>query len=256
MKNVITETYYLALRSLKETLRIPMSIIFPILIPLMQLLIFSQVFKNVSNLPGFTAGSYLDYQAPSIILMTVMFSAGNSAFAMILDLDTGFFDKLLLAPISRISILLGRISAEAIRIFAQTIFMAIIITVFIGVDNKSGVPGIVLMGILNSLFGVAYGGIFYFVALKTKNAQAAQAMFPITFPLLFFSTALMPKALLPDWVKTIVSANPVSYIIEAYRSLFTKGFESGPIIDAVTFSIIMGIVTLSLTWHAFKKLVK
>ena len=102
MRTMLLESYYLMARSIREILRIPMSLIFPILIPILQMLIFSQVFKNVANLPGFKSGSYLDYQAPSVILMTVMFSAGNSAFSMILDMDTGFLDKLLLAPISRI----------------------------------------------------------------------------------------------------------------------------------------------------------
>lgn len=250
----LSETYYLTARSLKEMVRIPMSLIFPILIPILQLLIFSQVFKNVANLPGFEALSYLDYQAPSVILMTVMFSAGNSAFSMILDMDTGFLDKLLLAPISRVSILASRLWAEAIRIFFQTILIILVITLAIGANNNSGVIGLFLIALLNSFFGIAYGGIFYTVALLTRNAQAAQAMFPITFPLLFLSTALMPKELLPGWLATVAGLNPVSYVIEAYRAILL-GVDSGEILDAINLTLVLSIITLTLAWFSFRRLV-
>ena len=254
MNVTLLETYYLTVRTLKEIVRLPLSLVFPILIPILQMLIFSQVFKNVANLPGFTSSSYLDYQAPSVILMTVMFSAGNSAFSMILDMDTGFLDKLLLAPIARISILLGRLSAEGIRIFFQTILMTFIVIVIAGANNQSGIWGIFVIAILNSLFGIAYGGIFYSVALRTKNAQAAQAMFPITFPLLFLSTALMPEQLLPSWLKTVANLNPVSYVIEAYRAILTGG-EMGQVVDAFILTFILGLLTLSFAYFSFRKLV-
>lgn len=254
MSQIFVESYFLTERSIREILRLPMSLIFPILIPILQMLIFSQVFKNVAALPGFGAASYLEYQAPSVILMTVMFSAGNSAFSMILDMDSGFLDKLLLAPISRISILLGRLWAEGIRIFFQTIFMTFIITVGAGVTNNSGIPGFFTIAVLNSFFGIAYGGIFYTVALLTRNAQAAQALFPITFPLLFLSTALMPKELLPDWLATVASINPVSHVIEAHRSVL---LATGPdqVLTAYGLTFVLGILTMSSAWLAFKKLV-
>lgn len=254
METTIFEIYYLTMRSIRELARIPLSLMFPILIPILQLLIFSQVFKNVSNLPGFASASYLDYQAPSVILMTVMFSAGNSAFSLILDMDTGFLDKLLLAPIARISILFSRLFSEAIRIFAQTILMTLVIVFLFGVSNQSGALGILMIALLNSFFGISYGGIFYTVALLTKNAQAAQAMFPITFPLLFLSTALMPKELLPNWLQTVASLNPVSYVIEAFREILA-GQDTGQIPDAIALTLILGAVTLSSAFLAFRKLV-
>lgn len=255
MNGVFLESHYLMVRSLKEILRIPMSLVFPILIPILQMLIFSQVFKNVASLPGFGASSYLDYQAPSVILMTVMFSAGNSAFAMILDMDSGFFEKLLLFPISRLSILLGRLWAEGVRIFFQTMLVTILIIFVMGVNNNSGFFGFFVIGVLNALFGIAYGGIFYTVALLTRNAQASQAMFPITFPLLFLSTALMPKELLPEWLKTVASINPVSHVIEAYRSVL---LANNPDQVLVAFGItgILGILTLATSFLAFRKLVR
>jgi len=143
--------------------------------------------------------------------------------AIVLDMERGYFDKLLLTPASRWSLIIGRVWADAVRaiFFASIMLIAALVA---GSGMATGVPGAILILVIAGLFGGAYSGIGIFIAMRTGNAQAAQAGFLLFFPLLFMAPAFAPLAVFDDWLRWIATVNPVTYIMEGMRGLVMEGY--------------------------------
>src|SRR2546426_678725 len=111
-------------------------------------------------------------------------------------------------------------------------------------------PGLTLLA---AAFGVAFSGLSNTVALRTKNTESTMMVsFSLTFPLLFLSTAMLPKALLPAWVQTFSTVNPVSYMADAARALILTGFDWTAIGNAFIAIAAFGIVLNGLAIMAFR----
>src|SRR6266702_3425901 len=218
---VLTEIGLVTWRSLVKLTRTPVLLFFSLFMPLIWLVMFSQTFGTVfssatsGGFPGGPAATPLPYDyvavlLPGIAVMTAIQSASQSGFGMVADLESGFMDKFFVAPIRRSSVLAGKLLADGLR-------MAALLTLANWkIPFATGVTGALLVTLLAAAFGVAFSGLSNFVALRTKNTEATMMVsFSLTFPLLFLSTAMLPKASLPVWVQNFSAVNPVSYIADA-----------------------------------------
>ena len=166
-------------------------------------------------------------------------------------------DKFFVAPIRRSSVLAGKLLADGLRMAAQTgiiLGIAAILTLFgLHIPFATGAVGAVLIMLLAAAFGVAFSGLSNTVALRTKNTETTMMVsFSLTFPLLFLSTALLPKALLPPWVQSFSTVNPVSYMADAARALILNGFDWTAIGNAFLAILAFGIVLNGLAIMAFR----
>ncbi len=241
---MITEVYHLFIRSLKKIVRMPAMLFFALFMPLIWILLFSQLFEKLADLPGFPTSSYLDFFVAGVVLMTVLSSSMQSGMAVVMDMDSGYLDKLLVAPINRFSILFGRLLADGFRIALQA-SVILIIALLMGASIKTGVGGFLLILAISVTFGIAWAGISNIIALVTKNSEATM-MFGMltTFPLIFMSTALMPIEMQPDWLETVAKFNPASYVVDGIRSLIISGYDWTLI--SQTFAIIMLVAIFSI----------
>src|SRR5206468_8933121 len=165
------------------------------------------------------AYDYVAVLLPGITVMTAIQSASQSGFGMVADLESGFMDKFFVAPMRRSSVLAGKLLADGIRMAAQAgiiLGIAAVLTLFNWkIPFATGVAGALVVMLLAAAFGVAFSGLSNTVALRTKNTEATMMVsFSLTFPLLFLSTAMLPKASLTDWVQSFSTVNPVSYIAD------------------------------------------
>jgi ABC-2 type transport system permease protein len=113
--------------------------------------------------------------------------------------------------------------------------------------------GALVIAVLAALFGVAFSGLSNTVALRTKNTEATMmASFALTFPLLFLSTAMLPKALLPPWVQAAATYNPVSYLADAARALIISGYDWTAIGKALLAIAIVFVVLNGMAISAFR----
>jgi ABC-2 type transport system permease protein len=182
--------------------------------------------------------------APGVIMMTMLFGAGQTGLGLIQDMDSGFLDKLLTTPINRFAILLGKMGGDLTRMVLQS-SMVVLIAVAAGVHIHTGLLGVFFIVVISGLFGMALAGINTMIALYTRNTEATFLLGNfVNLPLMFTSTAMMPKAFLPDWMQKIVVVNPITYGIEGMRGLITTGFDPNKVFPAV---IILGsIAALSI----------
>lgn len=248
------ETAWLGLSAIRRFYRVPANPISTLLFPLIQLFVFSQLFKDIVSLPGFTGGgSYLDYLAPGQVAFTVFFAVAWSGGTLLVNWRTGFLDKLRAAPINRFAILAG----ELVPLFLECVAMAagiLLLAMLLGAHVATGLPGFVGIVLLGGLFGVTWAGTSMFPALLTKNEQATGTLAMLFMPIAFMSTAFVPATLMPDWLRVINDWNPISYVIEAMRSLMTVGFDVGQLTRALVALMALGLVLQGATLWAFRRL--
>ena len=249
---VLTDSLVLAGRAGRELPRVPTRLVFPLLIPLMQLVLFASVFANVGLIKLAGNGSSLDFLAAGQVALSVMVGAGGSGFQMVQDIDSGFFDKLRVAPIPRLSIVAGLLATDAVRL-ATHVAVVTCVALLIGAKLETGVPGLVVMMLLGGFFGAMWSGISLNVALRTKNAEITGASNILIFPLYFASTAFVPYDLLPSWLQTLNKVNPVSYLVEGMRTLMLEGWQWQPIGEAFLAAAAVGAITLPLAVQAFRR---
>ena len=188
-------------------------------------------------------------------MLTVSVTAVGSGLGLVMDISSGYFDKLLLAPISRPAILLSRLMTEATRVTVQ-ILIIVFIAVGLGVRPEGGAPGVLLMLVIGILWAMAYAPISITIALRTKNAEATNASFMLMFPLVYLTTAMMPKELYPRWLELVASINPVTYVMDAVRSLVILGFDWSTIGWGFLAVVAVASVTLTVAGLSFRRAVR
>lgn len=194
---------------------------------------------------AFGVDNYTGFQLPIAVLQGVAGAAGVAGIATVTDIERGYFDKLLLTPAPRISLAMGRLAGDVVRICLLSIFITVIGLIF-GSGFETGLPGIVVLIVMSGAFGLAYSCIGMALALKTGSAQAAQLGFLIFFPLLFLSPAFAPKEFFAPWLEFLATINPVTYIVEGMRALVLDGWDWAAIAKAFAAIIGMGMFTMSL----------
>lgn len=243
----------LSKRAIREIPRIPAALYPNLVIPVFFLAVntgaFSKIMQNSPFLPPGT--SYLGYQLPMALLLSVAGAASASGLAMVTDIELGYFDKLMIAPIGRFSIMIGRLMADLIRTAMQT---ALVVTIGLvaGAPLEAGPAGFVLLVLMGGAWGLVYAGIGLTIALRTGNVQATQASFVVFFPMIFLSTAFVPRAAMEGWIATVASYNPVTYLLDGLRSLILEGWGPGTLAKAGGAIVGVGIVTLSSAFLALR----
>jgi ABC-2 type transport system permease protein len=256
MSALVFETYHLGRRTTMRFLRVPANSIGTIFFPLVQLLLFSQLFQQIIVLPGFEGqSSYLGYLAPGQIVFAAFLSVAWSGFGLLVEYRTGYMDKLRALPIGRWSIL----AAEMVPVIFQAAAMAgiiLVVSVLLGAEIVTGIPGFLLILVLSGYFGLTMAGISFIPALLTKNEQATSTFSLLLFPLVFVSTAFVPAEVMPDWMRTVNDWNPITYLIEAIRSIMLVGYDWEIIGKAVISLGIVGVFLQAGTLWAFGRLAR
>lgn len=214
----------LARRSVLNTLRQPQMWVPSVLFPLMITAINVAAMARATRLPGFPADSFLDFAVATVVIQGVLFGASAGGSDMAVDIQDGFFDRLVASPVSRSAIVLGRLAGAAALGAAQAIVFVSILTIF-GADIEGGIPAVVAIIITAMLLAVGVGGLAVAIALKTGSAEIVQAFFPVFFISLFASSAFFPRELMSGWFKVVAGVNPLSHMIESLRHLVVVGFD-------------------------------
>ena len=249
------ETYFLGRRALRRFYRVPANPIGVVLFPLIQLIVFSQLYRDIVTLPGFgpSGGSYLSYLAPGQVAFAAFFATSWSGGNLVVDWRTGYLDKLRATPIARYAILAG----ELVPLFLEAAVMAAVIlaaSVLLGARVATGIPGALAIMVLAGGLGLAWSGTSFLPALLTRSEQATGTLSLLFFPVAFMSTAFVPTALMPDWLRVLNEWNPISHVIEAMRALMISGWDWPVIGRAVASLAILGAALQLATLWAFRRL--
>jgi ABC-2 type transport system permease protein len=242
----MTEVALLGRRAVREVIRYPEATIPTLFIPLFFLVVnIGQVSKTFpSSTPFLNGQGYVAFQLPVSLMFAV--ATATSGLALVTEIDLGYFDKLLVAPIRRSSIIFGRLTADLVRGIAASA-LVLLVGIALGARVESGFAGALLIVLLAASFGVAYAGFGILIALKTRNVQATQSSFLLFFPLLFLTPNFVPFDRLSPLMETLARINPVSYVIVGLRSLIIDGWDVGKIAVALAVIVAMGTVLIALS---------
>src|SRR5205807_9792059 len=220
-----SDAFHLFVRSMKKLVRNPILVFFSLFQPIIFLLLFTQLFSNLGRFIGSGTLSYTTFATAGIVLQNAFSSAFQSGTAVVDDIKSGFLTKMLATPASRASILLGRLLSDAFRVFAQSLII-LVLAYGLGVFPATGFIGYVLILFTVAFFGLAWSGISLALGLRTKSAETVFGIAgTLTFPLLFMSTALMDKRLMPEWMKSVSAYNPISFAVNVIRDLIMIGYN-------------------------------
>lgn len=238
-------------RSLRAWLRVKAALFPPLIMPVFFLIVNTAALKDsMGQVPGI-GDNYVAFFVPVAILMTVASAGSGSGLALVQDIDAGYFDKLLLAPITRTSIMVSRLMVDGTRAALQAT-LVLIVSVLIGGEVATGLVGALLLIALAFLFGLAYAGIGLNIALRTGSTEATQASFIIFFPLVFLAPTFVPMDRLAPWMQTVAKINPVTHVIEGLRSLTAVGWEWGELFQATIAIAAIATATLATAFAALR----
>jgi ABC-2 type transport system permease protein len=175
----------------------------------------------------------------------------SRAPSVVLDVQNGYMDKLLLTPVRRTAILLGHMVAD--MAVAAVLTLPILVLGFIlGVRFESGVLGLVGYVVICACWSLAFAGFGYAIALKTGNPAAVQSSFLLFFPFLFLTSSYVPRSQLTGWLDVVAGLNPVTYILDGLRSLTFSGWQWTELVQAAAAIVVVGIISMSMCFAALR----
>jgi ABC-2 type transport system permease protein len=248
----LRDTSAIAGRALRAVPRDLEAVIPPVFIALFFFIVNVATLKNLTQSvgPGF---DYEAFQMPTAILLGV--TGISRAPALVLDVQDGYLDRLLMTPIRRLSILLGHMVADIAVAVALTLPI-LAIGFAMGVRFETGVLGFLTFVGLAALWSLAFAGFGYAIALKTGNPAAVNSSFLLFFPFLFLTSSYVPRSELSGWLDTVAGLNPVTYLLEALRSLVSVGWEWGELGKALLAILLLAMLSMSLCFAALRGRVK
>ena len=250
--SAIQQAGVLGRRSLLEALRTPEALAPTLFIPMFFLAVnlgqAGKIFPSSST--SFLHGqNYAAFQLPASLLLAASF--GTAALYMVEDIEGGYFDKLRAAPVSRSALVLGRLLAEATKSVAITAVLVLLALPF-GVSVASGPLGVLLLLVLTSLWAVVYAGFMQLIALKTRSAAATNSGGLVFFPLLFLTPNFVPRDLLTRPMEIAASLNPVTYVMEALRSLILQDVQWATVGRGFGVVAVLGVVMVVLNLRVIR----
>jgi ABC-2 type transport system permease protein len=242
----MTQAWVLGQRALRESWRTPEALLPTLFIPLFFLVVnvgqAAKIFPGEST--AFLHGQgYGAFQLPSSLLLAGSF--GTAALFLVEEIEGGYFDKLRATPVSRSAIVLGRLVAEGAKGLLIAVALVVLGLIF-GISIASGPLGFVLLVGLTALWSVVFVGFMQLIALKTRSAAATNSAGLIFFPLLFLTPNFVPRDLLTRPMEIAATLNPVTYVMEALRSLILEDLAWGTILPGFLVVGVAGALMLFL----------
>jgi ABC-2 type transport system permease protein len=222
-------------------------------LPLMLLAVIASGTSAAQGLRGFPdVESYLAFVVPGTIIQGTILAGLTAGIAMASDIEFGFFDRLLAAPVNRTSLVLGRLAGTLALSLLQTTFFLLVSLLF-GASYPGGVPGALATLVLAAITAVGMGGVSSAIALRTGSLSLLQSLFPFMFVMLFTAPAFFPQDLLTPVLHEISVYNPLTYVVEGVRALLGGTDQLGS--PAIGFAAALGlaVATTLLATAALKQ---
>src|SRR4051812_34790705 len=235
-------------RALRAIPRDLTAVIPPVFIALFFFIVNIGTLQNLTerNIAGFDFKAFM--MATAILLGVTGISR---APALVIDVQNGYFDRLLLTPVRRLAILLGHMLADVAVACALTIPI-VLLGFVLGVRFETGPAGVVVFVLLAAVWSLAFSGFGYAIALKTGNPAAVNSAFLLFFPFLFLTSSYVPRSQLTGWLDTVAAWTPVTYLLQGLRSLTMQGWRWGDLAQALLAVGVVGLLSMSLCFAALR----
>jgi len=252
MTRMLTDTLFMTQRHFRNLLRQPAWVVISLVQPVVWLLLYGALFRKIVEIPGFGAGSYIDFLTPGIVVMTCLFSAGWSGMDLIEDIDRGVIDRFLVSPASRGSLIAGRLVQGALVGVIQSVII-VVLGLLVGAQYPGGVAGIAALTLCAVLLGTAVSALSNAIGVLSRNVETMVAVSNfVLLPLTFLSSVFMAKALMPGWMQSVARFNPVDWAVQAGREGLAAGPDWGLVFTRISWLLLLVVVCGWLATAAFR----
>jgi ABC-2 type transport system permease protein len=235
-----------------RTTRQPASFIPPLVFPVALMAVNAGGLRASTVLPGFPTESFLAFALAVPFIQGALFSTMNAGTDLARDIQTGFMNRLSLTALRDWSLLTGQLAGVVGLGVVQVLFY-VAVGLSVGVRFESGLAGIAVLVVYGAIVSLAFGALGAYLAFRTGNGEAIQALFPALFVFLFISSMNTPRDLIGvDWFRIAATLNPVSYMIECVRSLIITGWDPQALALGFGLVIVLGVVSLALASRALR----
>ena len=238
------DTWWITWREMRRLSRQRIRIVFTMAQPVIWLALMGNMFQRMAEVPDFPAHSYLDYMAPGIVLMTTLFGGMFGGMSIVWDRRFGYLEKMLAAPISRASIVVGKTLAVALQAAVQAMVIFGLSLAF-GAQFAAGPLGVLMLLLLAVLICAVFAAFSLALASVLTRFETLMVVVNfLTMPLMFTSNAMVPTSFMPDWLAGLSRVNPVSYGVEPLRSLYITGWDAALLAQG---SLVLALMAVALT---------
>ena len=243
----LRDVYTVSGRALRSVKRDPETLIPALIIPVF----FFAV--NIGALQSIVEGNsgidFKAFQLPVAILFAV--TGVSRAVTLVIDIQSGYFDRLTITPVRRLALLLGLMVADVSLVVVMSI-PVLAMGFIVGVRFETGLPGIIAFVAIAGFWSLVYAGFPYAIALKTGNPATVNTSFVLFFPFVFLTPVFIPLEAMTDWMATLATYNPVTYLLGALRSIVTAGWEWDVLAKGLLSVAGVGVISFTLALLAFR----
>ncbi|MEM8923934.1 MAG: ABC transporter permease [Actinomycetota bacterium] len=247
-----TDVATVARRAVRSLAREPEALIPALVVPMF----FYAVNIGALQVVAEDLGDGFDFKAFQLPVAIIFAVTGVSrANVVVVDIQSGYLDKLLVTPVKRSALLLGMMVADVVLVFGLSVLVSIV-GFLVGVRFETGLLGVLAFLLLASAWGLAFTGFPYTIALVTGNPAAVNSSFVVFFPFAFLTSAFLPLEALTSWLRSIARWNPVTYLLEGLRSLIIEGWDVTDLRNAVVAVVGLGAITFTMAFLALNARVR
>ena len=245
---IITDIATVARRAVRSLLREPEFLYPALIIPLFFFVVNIGALQSfVERMPGI---DYKAFQLPVAIVFAV--TGITRASVLVIDIQTGYLDRMLVTPVRRATLLLGMMVADIVLAIGLSIVVVGMGFAF-GVRFYTGLGGLFVFVAMAVSWSLAFTGFPYTIALRTGNPAAVNSSFLIFFPFAFLTPAYLPRELMTGWMQAVAAWNPVTYLLEAMRSLMSEGWDSASLGKGIAAIAGLGLVTFVMAFRSLAR---
>lgn len=218
MTDLLRDNVVLLGRGYRLLLRQPIWLAITLIQPLVWLLLYSQLFGELTRLGGFGTTSYLEFLAPGIAILAAFSHGVWDGGGLVQDIERGAIDRFLATPLPPGALLVSRALQAALTGTLQALVIVAVACLF-GADLDGGLLGLLAILVAAALVCVAFAAFSHALALlfRRQETMIAVGQFAV-LPLMFTSVMLTSAAQMPEWMQQVASVNPVNWAVEAARS--------------------------------------
>lgn len=247
MSTIVLHTRALTGRHLRWLRREPAYLMFTLAQPMVWLLLFSQLFERVVDIPGFGVESYVSYLTPGVVVMTSVMTANWAGTSFIDDMERGVLDRNLASPVSRVALITGNLGYHGVVSIVQTLIV-FAVGLALGGRFEGGVLGVAVVLVVALLLAAFFAALSCAMALLLRSQEALIGMSQmLALPLVFLSSVLIAPELLPGWIDTVAQFNPVDWASVASREALSADPDWGVVLGRGGLLLGLGVLT---TWFA------
>ncbi len=252
MTRMLRHTGYITLRNIRRLLRQPAWVAVTLIQPMIWLLLFGALFKRVVEIPGFAGGSYIEYLTPGVIVMTAISSAGWNGMAFIDDMRSGVMDRMLVSPVWRSALNVGNLVYSALTTIVQSLII-IAVGLVVGAHFPNGAAGVAILILVACLLSACFAALSNALALVVRQEETLIAtVTSIVLPLTFLSSTFMQANLVPSWIRTAATYNPVNWAAQAGRAAALGPSDTSLVVSRIGLLAGLLLVSSFLATRAFR----